>query len=216
MFSVFFFFVCPRSLPSCAMFTFHSTNCPLTILPFLFGISILLSGFFVDVGSCSEAEKDENSAPSLQQKRHEEVHQAKNLIDALSLRLHLNMQTYAAKRASMHQVSSAYLNQIIAAKNQLKDLSRLKNLFNELTNKASKICEKFYTDFDFTVARAIIIKTSSALPKDSTMKLQGITREYLCIFASSYSILYFYSILKLKTMAGIGAEKKIPQSTKTN
>lgn len=124
-------------------------------------------------GLCSKSKAINNSKVSAQLKHHGEIHQAKNLIDALSSKLRLNQQTYHNKYSTLQQESSLYLSESIKTRDEIKTLTKLKLLLNELTGQSS-ICEEFYSDFDFTVVRPIVIKTtSSALPKHFTVKLQG-------------------------------------------
>ena len=59
--------------------------------------------------------------------------------------------------------------------NQIKELKKLKHFLNEMTGKKASICETFYSDVDFRMAQPIKIDTKgSALPKHSTVTLQGI------------------------------------------
>ncbi len=103
---------------------------------------------------------------------HSEIHEAKNLIDALSFKLHLNLQKFQSKYESLQLQSNEYLAQSGSTKEQIKTLNKLKNLLNDLTKKSS-ICEKFYTNFDFTVARQIMINSTASLQKDYTVAVNG-------------------------------------------
>ena len=104
-----------------------------------------------------------------------EVHEAKNLIDALSFRLHLNQQSLAVHEERLRQESSVLQSQSLVMENQIKELKKLKHFLNEMTGKKASICETFYSDVDFRMAQPIKIDTKgSALPKHSTVTLQGI------------------------------------------
>ena len=104
--------------------------------------------------------------------RHSEIHEAKNLIDTLSSKLHLNLQTYQNKYNNLKLQSNEVLTQSGSTKDEIRLLNKLKELLNDLTNKSST-CEKFYTSFGFTTLRQIMINTSVSLPKDYTVTLQG-------------------------------------------
>ena len=103
---------------------------------------------------------------------HREIHEAKNLIDTLSSKLHLNLQTYQNKYSNLKLQSKEVLAQRVSTKDEIRVLNKLKALLNDLTNKSST-CEKFYTRFGFTSLRQIMINTSVSLPKDYTVTLQG-------------------------------------------
>ena len=101
---------------------------------------------------------------------HSEIHEAKNLIDALYFKLNLQLQNY-----------QQYVARSRSTQDEIKMLKKLKGLLNDLTMKSS-ICEKFYANFDFTVTRQIIIQPSSSPPKDFTYALQGTVTDVLGIF----------------------------------
>lgn len=104
-----------------------------------------------------------------------EVHEAKNLIDALSFRLHLNQQSLAVHEERLRQESSVLQSQSLVMENQIKELKKLKHLLNEMTGKNTSICETFYSEVDFRMAQPIKMDTKgSVLPKHSTVTLQGI------------------------------------------
>ncbi len=111
---------------------------------------------------CYALERSGAHLPGKGLHNHSEIHEAKNLIDALSFKLQLNLQKY----------QTVYEN-LVSTKDEIKTLNKLKGLLNDLTKKSS-ICEKFYTNFDFIAARQIIIKSSASLPNDYTVSLQGI------------------------------------------
>ena len=106
-------------------------------------------------------------------RNHSEIHEAKNLIDALSFKLHLNLRKSQSKYESLTLQSNQYLAQSGSTRDEIKMLDKLKELLNDLTKKNS-VCEKFYTNFDFTAAREIMINSSASLQKDHTVILQGI------------------------------------------
>ena len=114
-------------------------------------------------------------------KRHSEMHEAKNLIDTLSSKLHLNLQTYQNKYNNLKQQSNEFLARSGSTKDEIRLLNKLKGLLNDLT-ETSLICEKFYTNFDFTVSQKIIINSSASLPKDYTVTLQGMVNRFIYIF----------------------------------
>lgn len=103
---------------------------------------------------------------------HTDIQEAKSLIDALDFKLHLQLQTYQAKHQRLKLESTEYLARSYSTKEDIKTLEKLKRLLNDLTKKSS-ICETFYTNFDFTVARQIIIDPSTSAPKEFTCALQG-------------------------------------------
>ena len=111
------------------------------------------------------------SSPAKGLHKYGEIHEAKNIIDALSSKLHLNLNTYQSKYETLKQQSHKYLAQAGSMRGEMRMLNKLKGLLNELTKKSSA-CEKFYTNFDFTVARPILFKGVS-LPKFFTVALQG-------------------------------------------
>ena len=109
----------------------------------------------------------------------DEIHEAKNLIDTLSFRLHLNQQSLAVHEERLRQESDVLQSQSMVMDNQIKKLKKLKHVLNEMTGKKTSICETFYSQVDFRMAQPIMIDTKgSILPKDSTVTLQGI--EYSC------------------------------------
>jgi hypothetical protein len=117
---------------------------------------------------------------------HSEIHEAKNLIDALSFKLHLNLQKFQSKYESLQLQSNEYLAQSGSTKEQIKTLNKLKDLLNDLTKKSFSMCEKFYINFDFIAAREIMINSSASLPKDYTVSLQGtVYIKQLLLFALS-------------------------------
>ena len=103
---------------------------------------------------------------------YSEIHDAKNLIDALSFKLNLNLKTYEDKYESLQQQSNEYLAQSDSAKEEIKTLYKLKDLLNDVTKKSS-ICEKFYSNFGFKFARQIKINFSAPLQKDFTVAFKG-------------------------------------------
>jgi hypothetical protein len=111
--------------------------------------------------------------PGKRLQNHGEIHKAKNLIDALSFKLHLNLQKYQTKSENLKLQSNEYLVQSASTRDELKTLNKLKGLLNELLNKSS-VCEKFYTNFGFIAAREIMIDSSASLQKDYTVAVQGI------------------------------------------
>jgi hypothetical protein len=102
-----------------------------------------------------------------------EIHEAKNLVDSLSFKLHLNFQRYQGKYERLKLQTDEYLMQSDSAKDEIKMLNRLKDLLNDLTKKNS-ICEKFYANFDLIAARQILINSNVSLQKDYTVGLEGI------------------------------------------
>ena len=102
-----------------------------------------------------------------------EIHEAKNLVDSLSFKLHLNFQRYQGKYERLKLQTDEYLMQSDSAKDEMKMLNRLKDLLNDLTKKNS-ICEKFYANFDLIAARQILINSNASLQKDYTVALEGI------------------------------------------
>ena len=110
---------------------------------------------------------------------HSEIHKANDLIDSLYTKLHTKLQAYQTKHESLQQESREYLERSEATQDEIKMLKRLKGLLNDLTRKSS-MCEKFYTHFDFTVAREIMINSNVSLHKDHTLAVEGIA-VLLCI-----------------------------------
>ena len=104
---------------------------------------------------------------------HSEIHEAKNLIDALSSKLYLNLQKYQNKFENLRTQSNEYLAQSGSTQDQIKMLNKLKGILNDLTNKTNSVCEKFYTNFYFIAACKILIDSNVLLPKDYTIELQG-------------------------------------------
>lgn len=129
-------------------------------------------GLFKSVHCTESRESDDVQKQDLNLSH--EVHEAKNLIDTLSFRLHLNLQTLAVHEQRLQQESSMFESQSLVMSNQIKELKKLKYLLNEMTGKKTSICEKFYSEVDFTMAQPIMIDTrGSVLPKHSTVTLQG-------------------------------------------
>ncbi|XP_028392656.1 uncharacterized protein LOC114517196 [Dendronephthya gigantea] len=110
--------------------------------------------------------------------RHSELHEAKNLIDALSSKLNLNLQTYQSKYYKLKQQSNEMSARSGSTKDEIRLLKKLKGLLNDLTQN-SLICEKFYTSFDFTISRKIMLNSSTLVPKDYTVTLQVNHRELI-------------------------------------
>ena len=104
---------------------------------------------------------------------HTEFHEAKNLIDALYFKLHLQLQSYQARHERLKLESNEYLVRSDSTKDAMKVLKKLKGLMNHLMRKPS-VCDTFYADFDFAVARQILFGPSTSAPNDFTYALQGI------------------------------------------
>ena len=109
---------------------------------------------------------------------YSEIHEAKNLIDALSFKLNLNFKKYEEKYESLQLQSNEYLAQKYSAKEEIKTLYKLKDLLNDFTKKSS-FCEKFYSYFDFKFAREIKINFSAPLQKDYTVAFKVNHRELI-------------------------------------
>ena len=103
-----------------------------------------------------------------------EIHEAKNLVDSLSFKLHSKFQMYQDKYERLKLQSDQYLTQSDSTKDEIKMLNRLKDLLNDLTKKNS-ICEKFYANFDLIAARQILINSNASLQKDYTVAFEGIS-----------------------------------------
>ncbi len=141
----------------------------------IFVISFLLS-------SCYALERSGESGLH----NYTEIHDAKDLIDALSFKLHLKLQKYQSKYESLQLQSNMYLAQGESMRDEIKTLNKLKDLLNDLTKKSFSMCEKFYINFDFVAAREIMINSSASLPKDYTVSLQGtVYIKQLLLFAFS-------------------------------
>ena len=139
------------------------------IIPMMFALFVIL---FLHCINCEALERSDSNSSARGLHNHSEIHEAKNLIDALSFKLHLNLQKYENKYESLQIQSKEYLAHSDSAKEEIKTLNKLKDLLNDVTKKSS-ICEKFYANFDFTVARQIMINSSASLPKDYTVAVQG-------------------------------------------
>ena len=103
---------------------------------------------------------------------YSEIHDAKNLIDALSFKLNLNLKKYEDMFESQQLPLNEYLAQSDSAKKEIKTLYKLKDFLNDVTKKSS-ICEKFYSYFDFKFAREIKINSIEPLKKDYTVAFKG-------------------------------------------
>ena len=99
------------------------------------------------------------------------IHEAKNIVDSLSFKLHLNFQRHQSKYEHLKlQLHDEYLMQRNSAKDGIKMLKRLWDLLNDLTKKNS-ICERFRS---FIAARQILINSNASLQKNYTVALEGI------------------------------------------
>ena len=129
-------------------------------------LRLLLTTFLIHLSGCSAL-----SRSGLH--NHSEIHDAKNLIDALSYKLHLNLQTFQEKYENSRIKSNEYLMKSSSTKDEIKMLNKLKGLLNGLT-KRTAVCETFYTNLGFIAAREIMIVAKSSVTKDFTISLQGI------------------------------------------
>jgi hypothetical protein len=146
---------------------------------------IVIAILFV-VPSCYTIARSATNSTENGLHNHGEIHQAKNLIDALSFKLYSNLQKYQSKYENLKTQSNEYLAQSGTTREEIKMLNKLKGLLNDLTKKSSSVCEKFYTNFDFIAARKIVINSSSSLQKDYTVALQGIVMTILHTHNSCY------------------------------
>ncbi|CAB3991343.1 Hypothetical predicted protein [Paramuricea clavata] len=115
--------------------------------------------------SCYALGRSGADLPGKRLQNHGEIHKAKNLIDALSFKLHTKSEKLTLQ-SNENLVPSASI------RDELKMLNKFKELLNDLLNKSS-VCEKFYANFDFTAAREILIDSSVSLQNDYTVALQG-------------------------------------------
>ena len=104
---------------------------------------------------------------------HTEIHDAKDLIDALSFKLHSKLKGFQNEFDKLQLELEEYRVQSRSTKDEIRTLNKLKVLLSDLTAKKSSICEKFYTNFDFTVSQQILINSSSTLEKDYTVAKEG-------------------------------------------
>jgi hypothetical protein len=129
-------------------------------------LTVFVAIVLFQLSSCYALRISGADLPGKRLQNHGEIHKAKNLIDALSFKLH-------TKSEKLTLQSNENLVQSASIRDEIKMLNKLKGLLNELLNKSS-VCEKFYTNFGFTVAREMMIDSSASLQKDYTVAVQGI------------------------------------------
>lgn len=124
--------------------------------------------------------------------RYNEIHEAKNLIDALSSKLHLDQQTYESKYENLKYQSNGYLEKSDTTQEDIKMLNKLKELVNDLSGK-STICERFYADIHFNAVRQIIF-FGPPLPKDYTVAVEGINNKQtslILLYSQNFRLILF-------------------------
>lgn len=140
---------------------------------------VLLSICFLQLITISGYVLGNSNSSEKRLQNHKEIHEAKNPIDALSYKLPTKLQHVQRKSANLKLESNEYFSQGVSTEREIKTLNKLKQLLNDITKKG-RICEKFYTSFDFLAVREIKIHSAASLPKDYTVSFQGNLRLLFC------------------------------------